>query len=131
MPYEPGQPVDAQETITHVGICDSKLGKGRLAFRFLCEPRPDDLGALSVYVGRLGVQEAVLLITLGQSPNPRPGDAVRYSRASLLLDQGFSLTHAPDFSDEHVLVKWDGEWDEDVSKRLDRCFEEHVRYVYG
>lgn len=132
MPFSFGQPVDGQAVLTHVGSVDVKVGVqwARLGFRFLCHPRAGE-DYLSVYVGRLSLDEAVSRITLQQSPSGRPGDAVRYAIAESLIRRGFTLTHEPDACEEHAAVKYGSEWTEDVAKSFDNCFQEHIRYCHG
>ncbi len=130
--HRPGDPVDPGYEVTHVGNLDGPKLSGRFArstWRFVCRPRqiegqPESY--VSVYLGRLSLSGAIERIGLGQRP-VLADDVVRYGQVQRLLDAGFKVTHEPDACEEHVAVKSEGEWDEEVAKAFDDCFRDYLR----
>lgn len=106
MPPNHEEPVDPGKTVTHVGSVDRKgTGKWhRLNYRFQCL-LDDGEDEMSVFVGRLSVEQAIDLLTLGVRAST-PTDAVRYAQAGDLLGEGFRVCHTPEMVEEHVSVKW-------------------------
>jgi hypothetical protein len=92
------------------------------ATRFRVRPGVGVESGISLIAGRLDVAEAHRLVV--RRGVPRPGvDAVRYTTAGDLTDAGFRVRPAPTRAiPEHVLVDYEGEWDDEVAERFDACF---------
>lgn len=60
----------------------------------------------------------------GQARFPATGvDAVRHSTVGDLEDAGFLVRAAPTRAiPDHVLVGYEGQWDDEVAERFDACF---------
>jgi hypothetical protein len=94
----------------------------RDASGFRVRPRPGVEEAVSLIAGRLDVAEAHRLVV--RRGFPQPGvDAVRHTTVGDLEDAGFLVRAAPTQAiPEHLLVGYDGQWDDEVAERFDACF---------
>jgi hypothetical protein len=134
--WEAGEAVQGDLTVTHVGEFDTpKITSGweRTLWRFRCRPRPAVPGGrdaedyVSVYVGRLTLDEAAERLTGGQTLVARPTEAVRYTKVQTLVAAGFDVTYEPDMWEEHAAVRYEEEWNDDRAKLFVACFREHLR----
>lgn len=113
-------------TLTHIGSRDQHKVSGRhLRFRvrFECWPGDDDEDGMSCFVGRLSVEEAIGIMTLG-GRLPTNQDAVRYTKAGLLSAAGFEVIHTPHPVAEHVSVRRPAMWDDIAADAFNRSFVE-------
>jgi hypothetical protein len=70
----------------------------------------------------LSAEEAHRLVVRRGAYNPAV-DVVRSSTVGDLYDAGFEVRRAPTVAiPDHVLVSYDGDWDEVVGERFDACF---------
>ena len=71
--------------------------------------------------GRTSVEGAARRVARRE---PRRGDGVRFTTAGRLRETGFIVARDPvPMFPEHVLVKFQGLWDDGVAKRCDECFD--------
>jgi hypothetical protein len=95
---------------------------GREPSGFRVRPRPGVEDAVSLITGRLDVAEAHHLVVRRGSPHPGV-DAVRYTTVLGLQDAGFEVRAAPTRAiPDHVLVGYEGQWNDEVAERFDACF---------
>jgi hypothetical protein len=114
MPAEKGAPLERDAVVTQYGR--------REASGFRVRPRPGVEDGVSLIAGRLGVADAHRLVV--RRGFPQPGvDAVRHSTVGDLEDAGFLVQAAPTRAiPDHVLVGYEGQWDDEVAERFDACF---------
>ncbi len=89
---------------------------------FRVRPRPGIETGVSLIAGRLRPEVARALVV--RRGIYRPGvDAVRYTTVEDLTDAGFDVVADPTPAiPDHVLVRYEGRWDDDVAERFDACF---------
>ncbi len=89
---------------------------------FRDRPRQAVEAGVSLIAGRLRPEVARALVV--RRGIYRPGvDAVRYTTVSDLADAGFDVVADPTPAiPDHVLVRFEGQWDDDVAMRFDACF---------
>jgi hypothetical protein len=89
---------------------------------FRVRPRRGIETGVSLIAGRLRPEVARALVV--RRGIYRPGvDAVRYTTVGDLADAGFDVRADPTPAiPDHVLVRFPGEWDDDVGERFDACF---------
>lgn len=89
---------------------------------FRLRPRPGVEDGVSLIAGRLAVPDAHRLVV--RRGFPQPGvDAVRHTTVGNLEDGGFLVRAAPTRAiPSHVLVGYEGRWDDEVVERFDACF---------
>lgn len=76
---------------------------------------------LSAIEGRLDPTVAVPLVCRGDSAGS--ADAVRYATVGSLRSAGFEVNYQLSRTiPGHVGITWNGDWDLDVSTRIDNCF---------
>lgn len=115
MPDEqPGGRLERGTVLTQYGRLD------RSGFRV--RPRPGVEDGISLIAGRLEIAEAHRLVV--RRGFPQPGvDAVRHTTVGDLEDAGFVVRSAPTRAiPDHVLVGYEGQWDDQVAERFDACF---------
>ena len=104
--------IDDEEELTQYGTTTD---------RFRNEPRWLREDAVSLLLGGwhpLAASQKVRGIALEDGT-----DAARYTTAGTLRARGFSVTHAPGRKNpDHVVVSFDGVWDEQVCEAFDECF---------
>jgi hypothetical protein len=89
---------------------------------FRVRPRPGVEDGISLIAGRLGVVQAHRLVVRRGSPLVGV-DAVRHTTVDDLEDAGFVVQPAPTRAiPDHVLVRYEGQWDDEVAERFDACF---------
>jgi hypothetical protein len=94
---------------------------GRHSDGFRRRPRSHET-AVSLIRGRLTVAEAVRVVLWAESVTE--DDRVRYARAAALLEHGFDVLLTPTRRNaDHISVVWNGDWDDDVARAFDSCFE--------
>jgi hypothetical protein len=114
----PGEPRDGslgrQTVLTQYGRRDTS--------GFRMRPRPGVEEGISLIAGRLDVAEAHRLVV--RRGFPKPGvDGVRHTTVGDLEDAGFLVRAAPTRAiRDHVLVGYEGQWDDQVAERFDACF---------
>lgn len=94
----------------------------RDATGFRVRPRLNVEAGVSVIAGRHRPEVARAMVV--RRGIYRPGvDAVRYTTVGDLIDAGFDVVRDPTPAiPDHVLVRHEGEWDDDVAERFDACF---------
>lgn len=99
---------------------------GRLGFGgFHNRPRRKDIGALSLTAGRMSVRQMVRRVR--NKRNAVVGEGVRYTNVARLAEAGFSVSRDPTPNNpQHCRVECEGEWDNDVCRRFDGCFDEPI-----
>jgi hypothetical protein len=82
-----GVEVPEESVLTQMGNVDHKVAsKGRANFYFQTLLRDQDLDdGVSCYEGKLSIDEAKYLITLGEAAAGQPNDAVRHTTAGRLV----------------------------------------------
>lgn len=86
-------------------------------------PRPVDRDGLSLIEGRLSLIEAARFVRI-KVKYPYEGDSVRYVTTGALRAAGFVVMATPSRRNPiHVSVTCVAEWDEDVCKAFNLCFD--------
>jgi hypothetical protein len=111
---EQGARLERNTVVTQYGRRD--------ASGFRVRPRPGVEEGVSLIAGRLDTSEAHRLVV--RRGLPLPGvDAVRHTTVGDLQDAGFLVRAVPTRAiPDHVLVGYDGQWDDEVAERFDACF---------
>jgi hypothetical protein len=114
VPNRPRGGLERETILTQYGRRD--------ASGFRVRPRAGVEEGVSLIAGRLDVAEAHRLVV--RRGVPQPGvDAVRHTTVGDLEDAGFVVRAAPTRAiPDHVLVGYEGRWDDEVAERFDACF---------
>lgn len=109
-------PLEREAWLTQYGRRD--------ATGFRMRPRPGVETAISLIGGRLAAEDAHrLIVRHGRFRSEL--DTVRYVRVRDLVDAGFRVRRDPTpLIPQHVLVEYEGEWDDDVAERFDTSFRQ-------
>jgi hypothetical protein len=109
----------------HVGMVltqfGMRTGPGLANFRMAPRPHEQDVSLLA---GRLTPRQAAKAVRHGR-PEYFPGrDVVRYTTVERLVVAGFRVESTPSpMIPNHISVEYDGDWNDDVAKRFDGCFD--------
>ena len=109
-----GGALDRATVVTQYGRRD--------ASGFRVRPRPGVEEGVSLIARRLDVAVAHRLVVRRGFPQPDV-DVVRHTTVGDLEDAGFLVRAAPTRAiPDHVLVGYNGQWDDEVAERFDACF---------
>jgi hypothetical protein len=105
----------------------TQFGSRREPPTFRSAPRQSDMGALSMLLGELTVEQAAYYVRRTRKPAVDNGgnvvDEVRHASVGGLRGATFSVYHSPHPRNPlHVSVEHEGIWDDDVREAFDRCF---------
>ena len=108
------RPLRLETPLTQYGRTD-KTG-------FRVRPRPVAEKGISLIAGQLTARQARRLVVRRGIYRPSV-DAVRHTTVSDLSDADFTVRPDPTPAiPDHVLVTYDGEWDDEVAERFNACF---------